>query len=80
MILIGLLKKSVHKVLIFLSVLKCILTIDTFSAETWQELDSLAIKSVQVDVVDLTLKTFIADGEVDIVNVSALLVLVLFLQ
>lgn len=80
MVLIGLLKKSVHKVLIFLSVLQCVLAIDAFSAETGQELYSLSVKSIQVDVVNLTLKTFVADGKVDIVNVSALFVLVLFLQ
>ena len=66
--------------LILLPVLQGVLSINPFSIQPWQELNPLAIISVQVHVVDLALHAGVTDRKVDAVNVSAVLVLVLLLD
>ena len=66
--------------LILLPVVKSVLAIYALSAQTGEELDSLAIVGVQVDVVDFTLHTGVTDGEMDVVDIAAVLVLVVLLD
>lgn len=66
--------------LVPLSVLKNILTINSISTQAWQKLNSLSIISVKVNVVNLPLKTWITNCEVNVVNVLAMLMLVFFLD
>lgn len=66
--------------LVLLSVLQNVLTVNTLSPQSWQKLHSLSVVSVQVHVVNLTLHACVTNREVDVVNVSAVLVLVFLLH
>lgn len=66
--------------LILLPVVKSVLAIDALCTQSGEELDSLAIVGVQVDVVDFALHTGVTDGEMDVVDIAAVLVLVVFLD
>ena len=65
---------------VLFSVVEHVLTVNTLGLESGQELQTLSVESVQVDVVDLAFETWVTDGEVNVVDVLAILMLVLLLD
>ena len=49
---------------VLFSVVEHVLTVNTLGLESGQELQTLSVESVQVDVVDLAFETWVTDGEV----------------
>lgn len=65
---------------VLFSVVEHVLTVNTLGLESGQELQTLSVESVQVDVVDFAFETWVTDGEVNVVDVLAILMLVLLLD
>lgn len=72
-IIVCLLQQSVHNVVVLLSVLQCVLTVNTLSAQSWQKLNSSSIISVKINVVNLSIQTRVANSKVNVVNVLSVL-------
>jgi hypothetical protein len=60
-------------VVVFFLILEEVFAIDLLRVDAGQELSSLSIESVQVDVEDLTVQARVSDGKVNVVDVFSFL-------